>query len=312
MERPRSFAPTTDAGGSTSAPPRARPASTGGSTCSRQTTPPTSPTPRREPSSRATSTPASRTRSCSASTAAGGLDLLHPLDEPDEEDRMTTAYATSADGLEWEVARHRPRPRGPEPGTRGARESPRSSSDGRVAYDGRASKEENWFERIGLAQLGRTTPSSRRPTTRSTTRATSTSSPPGRRLPHLVRSAATGREPRAPHRALAVPAGEPRPHLEPGCTQSVTRRATSVTRKTWPKQRLEHGQRLRQPDRGREVAEPERRQRDEAEVEVLRLRCGPAARRTARCGARSPPDRGTRTAARRARRRKARRARSPA
>jgi hypothetical protein len=26
----------------------------------------------------------------------------HPLDEPDEEDRMTTAYATSADGLDWE------------------------------------------------------------------------------------------------------------------------------------------------------------------------------------------------------------------
>ena len=26
----------------------------------------------------------------------------HPLDVPDEEDRMTTAYATSADGLDWE------------------------------------------------------------------------------------------------------------------------------------------------------------------------------------------------------------------
>jgi hypothetical protein len=25
----------------------------------------------------------------------------HPLDEPDEEDRMTTAYATSSDGLAW-------------------------------------------------------------------------------------------------------------------------------------------------------------------------------------------------------------------
>ena len=25
----------------------------------------------------------------------------HPLDEPDEEDRMTTAYATSEDGLDW-------------------------------------------------------------------------------------------------------------------------------------------------------------------------------------------------------------------
>ena len=26
----------------------------------------------------------------------------HPLDEPGEEDRMTTAFATSEDGLEWE------------------------------------------------------------------------------------------------------------------------------------------------------------------------------------------------------------------
>ena len=38
-------------------------------------------------------------------TADGGWQAwicCHPLDEPDEEDRMTTAYATSADGLEWD------------------------------------------------------------------------------------------------------------------------------------------------------------------------------------------------------------------
>ena len=39
-------------------------------------------------------------------------------------------------------------------------------------------------------------------------------------------------------------------------------------------QRLQHREYLRQPDRRREIAEPERRQRDEAEVHELRLRAG--------------------------------------
>jgi hypothetical protein len=75
----------------------------------------------------------------------------HPLDIADEEDRMTTAYATSADGLEWDwqgtVLAGRP-------GTwdaRGARVTT-VLADGRMAYDGRATKEENWFEKTGLTE----------------------------------------------------------------------------------------------------------------------------------------------------------------
>ncbi|SDR80324.1 hypothetical protein SAMN04488570_0431 [Nocardioides scoriae] len=79
----------------------------------------------------------------------------HPLTEPGHEDRMSTAYLTSDDGLAW--TRHGTVLR-PTAGTwdaRGARVTTVLSHDPLVVlYDGRPSAADNWHEVTSVARAG--------------------------------------------------------------------------------------------------------------------------------------------------------------
>lgn len=79
----------------------------------------------------------------------------HPLDVPGAEDRMVTRLATSSDGLAWELGEPvlTPPPDGwSRRGTRVTAVLPGARPT--LYFDGRASAEENWCERTGIAVPG--------------------------------------------------------------------------------------------------------------------------------------------------------------